>query len=648
MSVELQSKAPPAPSKVDNSIVMNQTVMEQLYKQSLEESDFCDITVSFGEGDHQRSMKAHSCVLVHSPYFQSMYRCGLREKQHGEVHIGIGKPEFVEMVLLYLYTGRIVIDYSTIKDLLEVVDYLQIDSLKVDCRRYLYDVELTVENCVSISNIASLYNLKPSPDVLNFIKAHLPYVLNQSESLLMLPDLVTAFLSDPTLSYVPREDLFNFLIKWIEFDSEKRTKNFESMFSALDLTYMTLPFLKRVVKSCKFVISSPKCFGKYSEAEQMLLNEDVDIYPTTDVFFLAWENDSNELAVDLYSIKENRWMPFPPLSGVKQESDIVCTLNCKGDELYAFKIFLEVDDPHPDGVMEFFKLNLQSKQWSTHYVKIADNDDLKSEMCIGGVLAIKETNEICLLITVYGNRRYHAVAYSIYYDDEMTHIISQTKIFRPLDQYCHLGLSCCLAEDRYICVYIYNVGRECNKFFVRDIKSISTNREFYDCSTGSSKGTVIFPVGNKIYLWDILSSSNSLGVFCLEDQEWSELDISKLYTRTDDGRILGVGFVEDKIFALTEKMFYDSVANCFMFDFKFMKWMRLAQPPNPLFIAKDGCSVLFAKLPSKYIPCHVGCPHCKYAASIKPPSERSESPSESSEWSEASETNEWDWDEGSD
>ncbi|WAR17414.1 KBTB8-like protein, partial [Mya arenaria] len=118
--------------------------------------------------DHQESMKAHLCVLVHSPYFQSMYNSGLKERQQGEVYIGIGKPKFVKMALIYLYTGKVAIEYSTIKDLLEVADYLQIDSLKEDCSRYLRDVKLTVANCVPLCLMSSLYNIEYYSDVFNF------------------------------------------------------------------------------------------------------------------------------------------------------------------------------------------------------------------------------------------------------------------------------------------------------------------------------------------------------------------------------------------------------------------------------------------------------------------------------------------------
>ncbi|WAR17415.1 hypothetical protein MAR_032009 [Mya arenaria] len=92
MSGEQQSKSIASPSSrgmdMCSSVAVNKAVMKQLYNQMLKQSNFCDTTVSFGEGDNWASMKAHWCVLVHSPYFQSMYRSGLREKQqegHSEV-----------------------------------------------------------------------------------------------------------------------------------------------------------------------------------------------------------------------------------------------------------------------------------------------------------------------------------------------------------------------------------------------------------------------------------------------------------------------------------------------------------------------------------------------------------------------------------
>ncbi|XP_052762185.1 kelch-like protein 18 [Mya arenaria] len=344
MSSELQSDASlPAPREIDSAVNVNQAVMKQLYSQMMEQSDLCDITVSFGEG----SMKAHLCVLVHSPYFQSMYNSGLKERQQGEVYIGIGKPKFVKMALIYLYTGKVAIEYSTIKDLLEVADYLQIDSLKEDCSRYLRDVKLTVANCVPLCLMSSLYNIEYYSDVFNFIRAHLSDVINQQEALKMSPASVTSLLADPTLSYVPREDLFNFLFRWIQFDPENRSKYFEDMFSVLDLSRMSLQFLTDILQRCKYVMSSEKCLKRTFEVVQIIRDGDVDMSDKTDAFVFSGSLNSykNDRSVYLYAIKSKCWVKLPTLSDAANFSDAHCILNCKGDGVFLISKLPEMKNP---------------------------------------------------------------------------------------------------------------------------------------------------------------------------------------------------------------------------------------------------------------------------------------------------------------
>ncbi|XP_052762708.1 kelch-like protein 13 [Mya arenaria] len=624
MSGEQQSKSIASPSSrgmdMCSSVAVNKAVMKQLYNQMLKQSNFCDTTVSFGEGDNWASMKAHWCVLVHSPYFQSMYRSGLREKQQGEVHIGIGKPEFVKMALTYLYTGKIFIEYSTIKDMLEVADYLQIDSLKADCSRYIRDVELTVENCLSLCFITSLYNIEGHSEVLEFIRAHLPEVMSQPEALKMSSDLVNALLSDPTLSYVPREDLFNFLIKWIEFDPEIRTKHFEDMFSLLDLSRMSLQFLTNVVNRCKFVKASEKCAKTSLEVEQVIRNGRGPVFADIDVLIVGGSLQNGDEQMFIYLIKENRWVPLSTLCNGNAVCvfDLIATVNCKGDELYYLN-----EEPRfrgPDGLMKFNKYNFKTKKSSSHEVPFKDNVDIRDGAYLAGIFALKEFNEICVITHNYmcntsGNNE-PAMVHAVFFDAEMSRIVSKTLVFKTFNPHAELLLSCCLARDRYLCVYVFNnnggsvTNNEYQKFFVLDTHK-KPNNEFQDFSRGSYRGDVIFPVGREIYVCTFINSSDSIGRFDLKKGKWSVFESPALHGI--DENICGLGFFDNKVFAFIgddEDIF---VEECKMFDFKGNEWVPVAPLPRPLSCSIESFTVLSHKISSQYLTCHADCPHCKLA-----------------------------------
>ncbi|WAR18114.1 KLH11-like protein [Mya arenaria] len=615
----------PISRDMDSSVTLNRSVMRLLYEQMTSQSEFCDVTITFGDKENFEEMKAHSCVLVYSAYFESLYSSGLQEKEQGKVHIGIGKPECIKMALTYLYTGKIHLEFSKLKDILEVADYLQIDDLKADCNRYLRNTELTIKNCVPLCLLSGSYNIEFYSQALEFMRAHLPDVMDTPEAFELSPDSLLDIVSDPALSYVPRISLFNFIVKWVDLDPKERTKYFAELFSSLDLTKIPLKFLTNEVKSCPHVMSSPECLNKYGNIVQMLKKGIIKENSTIDVLFLVGgmdERDRFNKIVFVYLIQEDRWIELSRIPYTLDCTEVTCSLNCKDDALFIVERWRYEDT---GGQIKVYKYDLNARNWSSHLTPFEDTDSVPSGSDVHSMFALKETNEFCIISEGFlpPSNVNSVVVCATYYDSELKNIISRTQIFKTKED---AAVSSCIADNRYICSLIFNPLDELNgrntgqRFLVRDTKGRQV-KGFQNFSRGSCRADEILPIGHEIYMCDFEADPGSQGEtlvrFDLQKRKWLRSNGSMLLKRMR--RMYARCSFGKKIYVVGGDTDDGPVNYADVFDPSEAKWEQIAPIPKPL-----ACVVMCpGKISSEFHTCHANCPHCKVKKSLFDPASQS-------------------------
>lgn len=299
-------------------------LQELLYQQTLQNSDFCDVTIHIGD----TTLKAHWCVLVLCPYFQSLYDSGMKESKTGELTLNFGSPFAMKEAIKFLYTGQVHLTFEKVRHLLEVADYLQISDMKQICIDFLFTADLTLDNCVQIALLSSTYNLEHLYQrSFQHICAYLPELLLKDDMLQLAKDSVQSLITDSTLSYVKRELFFDFIVRWTEHEREKREGSFEELFCKLDLKAMSPKFLADCVENNGFVLASERCKMQFLEAKiQGMAGLSAGSSDTKDVVVLCGGSgyETNFLAsvfmgngaVDTmyaYIIQEDRWTKLPPM-----------------------------------------------------------------------------------------------------------------------------------------------------------------------------------------------------------------------------------------------------------------------------------------------------------------------------------------------
>lgn len=221
-----------------------------------------------------------------------------------------------------MYTGRVDITDSNIKELLQAADYLQIESLKEQCSKYLHFGPVTVKNCVGLCLLGTMYNLEYLfTRALNFLNSHLFEVLEEDEVLTLTSESLMDFLTNDSLSYVPVEKFFYFLVKWLECDPKQRDQYFPDLFCQLNLARVTKEFLNNDIEKNSYVLKSKKCQAHISDHKDKLL-AGVKTQETVekDVIIVTGGLRKDPIygtdivdAVYAYIPVENRWVQLPPL-----------------------------------------------------------------------------------------------------------------------------------------------------------------------------------------------------------------------------------------------------------------------------------------------------------------------------------------------
>ena len=160
-----------------------------------------------------------------------LYKC-----LSGFIKLASGNLSAVISAIHFLYGEIPKVSIDNAADILEEAEFLMIEELKAYTINKIKSIEVVVENCLKMVLISLRYNVKLEDAELVF-KAHLLELLSKDEALLLDQEYVYSLFTDDTLSYVSRQTLFLFLVKWVAH-CPARNKAFPEMMSALKLDYI--------------------------------------------------------------------------------------------------------------------------------------------------------------------------------------------------------------------------------------------------------------------------------------------------------------------------------------------------------------------------------------------------------------------------
>lgn len=531
-----------------------------------------------------------------------------------KVDISVGKMTAVRQAITFLYTGTVNINYSTLKDLLEVADYLQIDDLKTECANYLNNMSITVENCLQLCFVASLYDLDVYSQASEYVLGHLPEVLQQADTLNLTPDSVLALLRDPTLNYVSKEDFFKFIVKWVESDKENRGQYFETMFCELDLKKMSRSFLESDVEMCELVSLSDKCRAHLLNVKMKHLAGLLPADDLTDVMllvggcglsvpvpgffalpFLPLSAIQSVNSLYAYVIEENRWAELAPLP-VPMRCPIVMykeTDRC----LYVYNGSLEL--PVLNSSALIYKYSFAENSWSTIHLTLPA--DL-NEVTIHKIFTIENHG----YAVVSGRVGAHISLCLLRLKSCMTRCSG----FEVLcSAHCNSEIQACVALNRYICILGFRcsmsakkIGKK-TKFFIFD----TVKGSHYEYSRGINYEPVMFAEKNQVYI--TRQGSQKYKRFDINTRRWSTLKDALMPMKDPPRTEIVHGTHNSKLYLFGGKSGQKLVSDVCAYDLANRTWETLESLPKEMY----NSAVIPVRVPSSSVSCHIQCPHCKFA-----------------------------------
>ncbi|XP_071162215.1 kelch-like protein 21 isoform X2 [Mytilus edulis] len=578
-------------------------LQQHLYDQMSSQTEFCDVTLMVGDIE----VKAHWNVLVSCPYFQSLYDSGMDEKVSGKVILHIGKLAAIRSAIAFLYVGTVEISYENVRDLLEVAEYFQISDLKQACRDYLFSVEVTVDNCVQICLLCSQYDLDIYNKTYDFLRGHLPEVMKKDDILTLTHDSILAFIMDQTLSYIPQEEFFNFIIRWVKHDEANRLHCFSELFCALDLIQMSKQVIETILEKNNLVSRQEDCKAHILRAK---LSKDLTYQETgqRDVilvaggcshsvyvnnFFHHFSSIINSIAVSNiygYVIQDQRWTEIAPLP--HQMRRPLLTYDNSG-HLYVF----DTEHTHDSTMFYIYKFRISDKSWTSFKINVPEaylNASLQKIVACNNKLYAVISSQQAALLEVKEDGNESEIKCQLFHSNPSTQVNVH------------------VTNNSHICVLAWKHGikvkksRHYAKFIVYDVRS----QRRFDHSKGSIFETHMFSIGNDITVCRM--GKFHARKFNLNDRRWKPIADQVLPFPPEDPARTDFASISDGnnffLFGGKDQSTKKPLETAYKYTYRTKSWTKLEDMPQALMQS----AICIAKFPVTDVRCHIKCPHCLY------------------------------------
>lgn len=205
------------------------------FEQIRRKGKLCDVTLIVD----QQKYSAHKIVLAATiPFFDAMFLSGMSEATKREITIKGIDPPVLEAFITFAYTGEIQITPGNVQATLIGASFLNIDSVRNFCCRYIEE-RLTLENLLQVRSFASSFLCS------NLISACDRIIHENFEHLVTLPAFFAALtgpefcklLESDDLQVSNEERVFHSIIAWCEHqpspsfgtDSPKLSRSLQSL-----------------------------------------------------------------------------------------------------------------------------------------------------------------------------------------------------------------------------------------------------------------------------------------------------------------------------------------------------------------------------------------------------------------------------------
>ncbi len=264
-----------------NTAAMNFTENQQgsaiLGKLRLQKDSgrFCDVVFHVKD---QQYMAHRNVLAACSPYFDSMLKMNKVAKEH--MTVACDSSGIFEVLLDYVYTGKVVIDGTTVSELLRLANHFMINKLKEHCSEYM-ERNINVTNCFSIKEQATKCGCTALAQTSEyFIVTNISEIIQQQEVIEFTSSQLENLLSFKKAFELTEDQKFWIIIRWLKYKTEEREKDCRAILGYIFWSHVNLDLVYVAIKTDDLFSTSERClFDLLSVLEEnsLLVGEYTDI-----------------------------------------------------------------------------------------------------------------------------------------------------------------------------------------------------------------------------------------------------------------------------------------------------------------------------------------------------------------------------------
>ncbi|KAF7246808.1 Kelch-like protein 38 [Varanus komodoensis] len=201
----------------------------------------------------------HRNVLASSsPYFKAMFCNNFKESGQEKVNLKGIDSGVLHCIIMYVYTGEILVTAENVLYLMETASMLQYTKLFEACSAYLQD-QLTPDNCLSLIRLSEILYCETLNKKAKAMALQCFPEVATSEDLKELCALeLIDYLGDDELCG-EEEQVFEALMVWVRHDLQERQGYIQDLFKKVRLQYVHPTFFFHFIANDSLIQSSPAC-----------------------------------------------------------------------------------------------------------------------------------------------------------------------------------------------------------------------------------------------------------------------------------------------------------------------------------------------------------------------------------------------------
>ena len=225
-----------------------------------------DVTIIVEDG---KTFEVHGHILADaSPFFEKLLSTDMRESKEGVVRLQMLTEAVLGDILEFIYTGCVQIsDEDRAYDLIAMADYLFLPQLKSLAGDVLTR-DINCSNCVSRYHFGETYQCeKLIATTKNFIIANFSILAKTEEFLNMSRNEVEMWISSDEINVSAEEDVFEFILAWIDHNKVDRKKYFFTLFRHVRPVYISRDYFRTNIVTNKLVMCDTDCLDHLNKSE---------------------------------------------------------------------------------------------------------------------------------------------------------------------------------------------------------------------------------------------------------------------------------------------------------------------------------------------------------------------------------------------